>query len=512
MLGAIDVEALALPYHPVRASDGYHGGGRSYGACMLPLSTTQQQSINENLWLHFYQMGQLTRPDAQPIVLVRGEGSRVWDQAGNEYLDGLSGLFTVNVGYGRREISTAVAEQLNAIPYVSPFSFPNLPMIELSAKLAAIAPTGPQTRVFLTTGGADAVETALKLAKAYQRKRGQPERSKVIARRVSYHGTSMGALSVNGVTSIRNGFGPLVPGARHVPVPYRYRCDYCALHGACRGTCADEIERLIEFEGPETIAAMIMEPVQNSGGAIVSPPGYLQRVRELCDRYGIVMISDEVICGFGRVGGWFGSSEMGVQPDIATCAKGLTSGYAPLGAALVGKHIADAFVSTSDADKFMHGITFGGHPASCAAALANLAILEREELTERARGMGEYMMCELRAAVGDHPNVGEVRGMGMFMAVELVRDRATRESLLEEKLMAWLSEQLKSRGLICRADDRLEPVIQLAPPLIFTREEADQCVSIVAEAIFALGRRLGSAPVLQPVALHVAPPQALAAD
>jgi adenosylmethionine-8-amino-7-oxononanoate aminotransferase len=278
----------------------------------------------------------------------------------------------------------------------------------------------------------------------------------------------------------------------------------------CARRCADEVERLIEFEGADTVAALIVEPVQNSGGAIVSPPAYLRRLREICDRHGILLIADEVICGFGRVGGWFGSSELGLRPDIVTCAKGLTSGYAPLGAALVRREIADAFVGDSDADKFMHGVTFGGHPSSCAAALANLAIIEREGLTERSRSLGDYMQRELRAAVGEHPNVGEVRGMGMFMAVELVRDRATRESLAEEKLMGWLSDQLRGRGLICRADDRLEPVIQLAPPLVLTREEADRCVAIVAESIFALGRLLGSAPTL--VALPTAIPQAIAAD
>jgi len=463
---------------------------------MVSLDTARQQTLAENVWLHFFQMGHLSSTSARPTVLVRGEGSRVWDQDGNEYIDGLSGLFTVNVGYGRREIAEAVAAQLADIAYVSPFSFPSLPMIDLSAKLAAITTTGPRSRVFLTSGGSDAVEAALKLAKAYQRKRGEPERTKVIARRVSYHGTSMGALSVNGVTSIRNGFGPLVPGARHAPLPYRYRCDYCALHGACRNICVDEVERLIEFEGPETIAAVIMEPVQNSGGAIVSPPGYLQRVREICDRYGIIFIVDEVICGFGRVGGWFGSGEMGVSPDIITCAKALTSGYAPLGAMIARKELADAFSSDDDADKFMHGVTFGGHPASAAAALANLAIMEREGLPERSRALGAYLLRELRAAVGEHPNVGEVRGMGMFMAVELVRDRATRESLAEEKLMVWVSDQLKRRGLICRADDRLEPVIQLAPPLVLSRDEADRCVAVVAEVVQALGRKLGTAPTL----------------
>lgn len=480
---------------------------------MSTLTQSQQQTLAENVWLHFFQMGHMSSPGARPTVLVRGAGSRVWDQDGNEYLDGLSGLFTVNVGYGRHEITQAMAEQSDAIAYVSPFSFPSLPMIDLSARLAAITPTGPGSRVFLTTGGSDAVESALKIAKAFQRRRGFAERTKVIARRSSYHGTSMGALSVNGVTSIRNGFGPLVPGARHVPLPYSYRCDYC--DGVCVGdSCAlryaQEVERLIEFEGPETVAAIIMEPVQNSGGAIVSPPAYMRRVRELCDQHGILFIADEVICGFGRVGGWFGSAEMGVSPDIVTCAKGLTSGYAPLGATIVRREIADAFVSDSDADKLMHGITFGGHPAACAAALANLRILEDEGLTERSRALGSSMMRELRAAVGGHPNVGEVRGMGMFMAIELVRDRASRESLAEEKLMGWLSDQLKRRGLICRADDRLEPVIQLAPPLVLNQEEADRCVAIVADAIHALGRRLGTAPVL--VAMPAVSELAVAAD
>ncbi|WP_322513309.1 aspartate aminotransferase family protein [Chloroflexus sp.] len=479
---------------------------------MSTLTNNRLQALSDNVWLHFFQMGHFSSTGARPTVLVRGEGSRVWDQDGNEYIDGLSGLFAVNVGYGRREIIEAISAQLNEIAYVSPFSFPSLPLIDLSARLAAISPTGPRSRVFLTTGGSDAVETALKIAKAYQRRRGFADRSKIIARRVSYHGTSLGALSVNGVTSLRNGFGPLVPGARHVPLPYRYRCDYCALHSGCRKVCVDEVERLIEFEGPETIAAIIMEPVQNSGGAIVSPPGYLQHIRQICDHYGIVMIVDEVICGFGRVGDWFGSTAMGVQPDIITTAKAMTSGYAPLGAAIVRDAIADVFVSDNDADKFMHGITFGGHAASCAAALANLDIIEREHLLERSREMGAYLMRELEAAVGDHPNVGEVRGMGMFMAVELVRDRTTRESLAEERLMVWLSDQLKQRGLICRADDRLEPVIQLAPPLILTREEADRCVRIVAEAVHALGRKLGSTPAVFAMNPPVEAKTAVAAD
>ncbi|MBK9940728.1 MAG: aminotransferase class III-fold pyridoxal phosphate-dependent enzyme [Kouleothrix sp.] len=473
---------------------------------MLPVDPTMQQTLVDNVWLHFFQMGHTASTSARPTtILVRGEGSRVWDQSGGEYIDALSGLFCVNAGYGRREIVDAIAAQLMDIPFVSPFSFPSLPQIQLAGQLAAISPIGPKTRTFFVTGGSEAVETALKLAKAYQRKRGFHERHKTIARRVAYHGTTMGALSVNGLTSIRNGFGPLVPGARHVPLPHRLRCGYCALGQQCAGTCADEVERLVEFEGPETIAAIIMEPVQNSGGAIVPPPDYLRRVRQICDHYGILLIADEVICGFGRLGHWFGVNAFGVVPDMITCAKGITSGYAPLGAVLVRPEVADAFLG-DEADKFMHGITFGGHPASCAAALANLAILEREQLNQRAWSMGDYLMRELRAAVGEHPNVGDIRGMGMFMAIELVRDRIGNQPLEEPNLMAWLSDQFKRRGLICRADDRLDPVIQLAPPLNLPAEDADQVVAIVADVIHALGRRLGTQPTMEAVTVPLAAP------
>ena len=468
---------------------------------MSSVDPALQQTFTENVWLHFFQMGHSSSTSARPTILVRGEGSRVWDQDGNAYIDALAGLFCVNAGYGRREIVEAVAAQMLDISFVSPFSFPNLPQIKLAGELAKISPMGPQTRSFFVTGGSEAVETALKLAKSYQRKRGFGDRHKTISRRVAYHGTTMGALSVNGLSGVRNGFGPLVPGARHVPLPHRYRCDYCALAAQCSGTCADEIERLIEFEGPETIAAIIMEPVQNSGGAIVPPPGYLQRVRQLCDHHGILMIADEVICGFGRVGDWFGSSALGVVPDIMTCAKGITSGYAPLGAVMVRKEVADAFIG-DEGDKFMHGITFGGHPASCAAALANIAIIEREQLNERARTMGDYMIRELRAAVGEHPNVGDIRGMGLFLALELVYDQRTKQPLEEPNLMGWLSDQFKCRGLICRADDRLDPVIQLAPPLNIPQAEADQVVAIVADVIHALGRKMGTQPVMEAVVLE----------
>jgi len=455
------------------------------------------KAVAENAWLHFGQMEQLQDPSNQTII-VRGDNARVWDSDGNEYIDALAGLFCVNAGYGRSEIAAAVARQLSDIAYVSPFSFPNLPAVELAAKLAELAPLGDAPRAFFTSGGSEAVESALKIAKQYQRLQGYADRTKTISRRYAYHGTTLGALSVSGLPGLRTPFGPLVPGARHVPVAHRSACRSCRLAPACFGACTDEIEALIEFEGPQTIAAMIMEPVQNSGGALVPPPDYLRTVRQICDHYGIVLIMDEVITAFGRIGAWFGSRLFGIQPDIITVAKGLTSGYVPMGAALVRKTIADVFMG-DESRKLLHGLTFGGHPAAAAAANANLAILERERLAERATTMGRYLSQQLEAALHAHPNVGEIRGMGLFMAIELVQDRTSSQALAEERLMGWLSEQLKQRGVICRADDRLDPVIQLAPPLTIPRADIDIVVEVIAEVLELLGRRVGSLP--QPFAV-----------
>ncbi len=466
---------------------------------MRTMPPATQRAIAEHTWLHFYQMEHLQDP-AHQIVIVRGENSRVWDHRGNEYIDALAGLFCVNAGYGRAEIADAVRDQLLQIAYVSPFSFPNLPAVELAAKLAELAPLGESPRAFFTSGGSEAVESALKIAKQYHRLRGEPGRVKIIARRYAYHGTTMGALSVNGLPGLRNQFAPLVPGARHVPIPHRYRCPSCRFEAACTRACTDEITALIEFEGPETIAALIMEPVQNSGGAIVPPPEYYHTVRQICDHYGIVLIMDEVITAFGRIGAWFGSDIFGVKPDIITVAKGLTSGYMPLGAALARKEIADAFLG-DEGRKLMHGLTYGGHPAAAAAANANLAILERENLPRRSADLGAYLIEQLHLALDGHPNVGDIRGMGLFVAIELVRDRASRAPLHEERLMGWLSDQLRRRGVICRADDRLDPVIQIAPPLSIPRADLDEVVRVVAEVLHLLGRRVGSLPTSIPMAL-----------
>lgn len=460
-------------------------------AIPMPEPAELRRAIADNVWLHFTQMREFAEGErlARPTVIVRGEGSKIWDTDGNEYIDGLAGLFCVNVGYGRREIVEAMTAQLEQIHFVSPFSFPNVPGTVLADRLAKIAPTGEGSRSFFVTGGSEAVETALKLAKAYQRKRGFPGRYKTISRRYAYHGTTMGALSITGLASARNPYEPLVPGARHVPIPFRYRCAYCQQADACTFACVDEVERAIAFEGPESIAAVIMEPVQNSGGCIVPPDGYYQRIRELCDHHGILLIMDEVICGFGRTGAMFGSELFNVQPDIMTVAKGLTSAYAPLGAAIVRREIAEVFTGDDD-DKFQHGITFGGSPVAAAAALANLDILERENLPARSKEMGEYLKSTLGGMLGDHPHVGEIRGAGLFVGIELVRNRETKERLEDKGLLGWLSDSMKSRGLICRADDRLDAVIQLSPPLNIERADVDRMCQIIADTLHEMRDRL----------------------
>ena len=446
-------------------------------------------AIADHSWLHFYQMQNLI--DRPPLVITRGEGATVYDQHGKPYIDALAGLFCVNAGYGREEIARAMYEQATRIHYVSSFSYPNEPAVRVAEKLARLAPVRGEgdARVFFVSGGSEAVESALKIAKQYQRARGFAGRYKTVSRRLAYHGTTMGALSVTGLHSVRAPFEPLVPGARHAPMTLHYRCPYCQSAPDCTLQCERELEALVEQEGAETVAAIILEPVQNSGGCIVPHEDYYRRIRELCDRTGIVLIMDEVICGFGRVGEWFGTEHFGIQADIITCAKGLTSAYAPLGAAIVSKEIADTFLG-HEQNKLMHGITFGGHPVSAAAAMANLAILEREQLCYRSQLSGEYLMGRLKEALDSRSVVGDIRGLGLFIGVELVKDKRTRESLHAEADIGWLSDQLLQRGLICRADDRLDPVIQLSPPLVISKEEMDRVVDVLAEVIAALENRI----------------------
>ncbi|MFL5760170.1 MAG: aspartate aminotransferase family protein [Thermomicrobiales bacterium] len=457
-----------------------------------------REAIRDNVWLHFTQMSHYRDAETKPLVLVKGEGSTVWDDQGKIYLDFLAGIYSVNAGYGQRRIMEAMMAQLEQLPFVNPFGYASVPTAVLADRLGELAPLGGNARVFFTSGGSESVESALKLSKQYQQERGFPNRYKTISRRGAYHGTTMGALSVNGLTGARNLFGPLVPGARHAPMSHRYRCPYCKNEPGCNLMCYEEIERLVDFEGPDQIAAIITEPVQNAGGCI--PPGsidYFKRIRQLCDRTGILMIMDEVICGFGRLGELFGSTYFGVEPDLITTAKGITSSYAPLGAVLVRKSVADGFDSGPG---FLHGLTFGGHPVSCAAALANLDIMLEEDLPGRAKESGAYLRSQLEAAFANHPNVGDIRGVGLFLGVELVKDRATKEPPAEPEMLHWLTDRMREEGLILRNDDRGDPTTQLCPPLVVSKDECDRVVTILHRSFDELGKKLGTVPTVHAAA------------
>ncbi len=416
-------------------------------------------------------------------IIDRGDGCYLWDIDGNQYLDGLAGLFVNQVGHGRSELADAARDQAATLGYFPIWTYAHPSAVRLAARLAELAP-GDINRVFFTTGGSEAVESAWKLARQYFRAIGQPDRYKVISRHLSYHGTTMGALSITGIADLRIPFEPLVPGACKVANTNEYRCTMCANAGGCTLACANDIEEVIVREGPESVAAVFVEPVQNAGGCFVPPDGYFRQVREICDRYGVLLVSDEVICAFGRIGHWFGSQRFEYQPDIITCAKGLTSGYAPLGAMLVSDRIAEPFVGTGAT--FLHGLTFAGHPVSCAVALANLEIFEREHLLDHVRA-NESLFRKALDDLCDLPIVGEIRGTGYFYGIELVKDRDTKETFTSEEsdrlLRGFLSNRLLELGLICRADDRGEPVIQLSPPLIAGEEEFETINRILRQAL-----------------------------
>jgi adenosylmethionine-8-amino-7-oxononanoate aminotransferase len=431
-----------------------------------------QESAKRHLWMHFTRMSSYADHDVP--VITRGEGAYVYDQRGKRYLDGLSGLFVTMVGHGRTEIADAASRQMKDLAYFPLWSYAHPRAVELAERLAGLAP-GDLNRVFFTTGGSEAVESAWKLARQYFKVKGEPSRYKVLSRYIAYHGTTMGALSITGLPAIKTPFEPLVPGGVRVPNTNFYRAPE---HGddieAFGRWAADAIEQAIVMEGPETVAAVYLEPVQNSGGCFPPPPGYFARVREICDRYGVLLVSDEVICAFGRLGYYFGSQRYGYQPDMITVAKGLTSGYAPLGALLVSDRLMEPFLK--EATTFLHGITFAGHPVSAAVAHANLDIFEKEDLLGNVRANEAAFRATLER-LNDLPIVGEVRGDGYFYGIELVKDKASRETFDDDEserlLRGFLSGALFEAGLICRADDRGDPVVQLAPPLTCGQEEFD---------------------------------------
>ncbi|MEA2145350.1 MAG: hypothetical protein QOG59_937 [Solirubrobacteraceae bacterium] len=447
-------------------------------------SKTLQEMARRHLWMHFTRMSAYA--DHEVPIIVRGEGCYVYDQHGKRFLDGLSALFCVNIGHGRADIAQAGADQARDLGFFTNWSYAHPPAIELAGRIASLAP-GDLNRVFFTSGGSEAVESALKLARQYYEVTGKPNKHKLIAREIAYHGTSMGALSATGITALREPFEPMLAGGCHVPNTNTYRLR----EGADPSELAETIAARIEFEGPDTVAAVILEPVQNAGGCFVPPEGYFQRVREICDEYDVLLISDEVICAWGRLGEWFGAQRYDYQPDIITTAKGLTSAYAPMGAVIVSDRIAEPFLTGTTS--FTHGFTFGGHPMSAAIAMANLDAFEREGVLENVRaneGTFRGMLDGLR----ELPIVGDVRGAGYFQAIELVKDQDTKESFNDEEsetlLRGFLSGELYRQGLICRADDRGDPVIQLSPPLIAGPEQFDEIETILRSVLTEAGRRM----------------------
>ena len=433
-----------------------------------------------HLWGHFSRHGDQTSPP----VITRGEGARIFDDRGRSYLDGLSGLFVVQAGHGREELADAAAKQAKELAFFPLWSYATPPAIELAERLAGYAP-GDLNRVFFTTGGGEAVESAWKLAKQYFKLKGKPGKHKVISRAIAYHGTPQGALAITGIPALKEAFEPLTPGAFRVPNTNIYRATE---HGddpkAFGRWAADRIAEAIEFEGPDTVAAVFLEPVQNAGGCFPPPPGYFQRVREICDEYDVLLVSDEVICAFGRIGSMFACNDFDYIPDMITCAKGMTSGYSPIGAMIASDRLFEPFNDNSTS--FAHGYTFGGHPVSAAVALANLDIFEREGLNDRVRDLAPAFRSTLER-LNDLPIVGDVRGEGYFYGIELVKDKTTKETFTpdesERVLRGFLSTALFDAGLYCRADDRGDPVVQLAPPLICGQGEFDEIEQILRSVL-----------------------------
>jgi len=437
-------------------------------------ATELQEAARRHLWLHFAPLGR----DEELTVFVRGEGCYVYDQQGRRYLDALSSLFCVNVGHGRGELADAAGAQARELAYATTWGTAHPRAVELATRVAQLAP-GDLNRVFFTSGGSEAVESALKLAHGYHRACGEPTRVKVIARELAYHGTTLGALSATGLPSVRDPFEPLIARGCHVPHTDSYRNE-----GADPSLAADAIEERILLEGPDTVSAVILEPVQNSGGCIPPPPDYFQAVRRICDRYGVLLISDDTICSWGRLGTWFGAQRFDYLPDIITTAKGMTSAYVPMGAMIASDRVAEPFLEAGAL--FAHGLTFGGHPVAAAVALANIDLLEQDALLDHVRA-NEPLLRSTLEALYDLPIVGDVRGAGYFWGIELVRDQASKQRFdadtAQELTESVLAPALHQRGLICRASDRGYPVIQLAPPLTAGIEQFEEIGEILRSVL-----------------------------
>jgi adenosylmethionine-8-amino-7-oxononanoate aminotransferase len=447
-----------------------------------------QRAAKDHLWLHFARMGGYR--DADVPIIVRGDGCYLEDAEGNRYLDGLAGLFAVQIGYSYgEEVGQAALEQMRELPFYTNWSYAHPRAIELAHEVASLAP-GDLNRVFFVSGGSEAVESAWKLARQYHTARGE-RRWKAVGRHIAYHGTTLGALSINGIPGLRAPFEPLVPDVLHVRNTNRFRRPTGESEQEFTAMLLDDLEIAILHAGPETVAMVIMEPVQNAGGAFTPPAGYFAGVREICDRYGILLCADEVITGFGRLGWWFGSERYDIRPDLITCAKGMSSAYASIGAVIARDEIIEPFLD--DRSMFLHGITFGGHPVQSAMALANLEIMKRERIVENVRE-NEPRVREILSQLLDLPIAGDLRGCGYFWALELVKDQETLAMFSDDEsetlLRGFLSGRLFERGLICRADDRGEPVVQISPPLVAREAEFEEIAGILGDVLAEAWERI----------------------
>ena len=427
-------------------------------------------------------------------VFVRAQGIYLWDAMGKRYIDGLSTLWNVHVGHGRTEITRAAAEQMDRLAFAPALVGPaSDTTVRLASRLAEMAPEG-LTRVVFTSGGSEANESMIRLVRAYWKARGEPRRTRFVTLNQGYHGSSSGAAMLTGIPVFNRQMEPGLPGVRHMARPHCYRCELGKTWPGCELACADELERIVEREGADAVAAFVAEPVQGGGGVVVPPRGWLPRIREICDRHGVLMVCDEVITGFGRTGSLFACAGEDVTPDVLVIAKGITSGYLPLGAMLFREELFQILLARGD-DAFFHGYTYTGHPVACAAALANLDIIERERLVERAAEMGPYLQERL-ATLSDLPAVGHVRGRGLMAAVELVKDKATRDPFaLEEQVGRRVLEEALANGLllrVCPGD-----TLALCPPLVVTREQIDEMVAVLRDAITAVAAD-GSPPPYPP--------------
>jgi adenosylmethionine-8-amino-7-oxononanoate aminotransferase len=453
-----------------------------------PFAPIERQAL-DHIWIHSARWLDLAERDGLHVI-VRGEGSTLYDAHGRAFLDGLSGLYVVNVGHGRKEIGEAMAKQAGELAYSSSANYTNLAAVQLGETLAKLTP-GDLNRFFFCSGGSEAIESAMKIAKQVQAMRGFPKRYKIIARRGGYHGATFGAMSI---TSSRNEkfFGPFMYGVSFVASPNRYRNDFGLEGEAGDLACANAIEQEILAQGPDTVAAVVGEPISVANSNHVPSPKYWQRVREICDKHGVLLILDEVINGFGRTGTMFATEQFGIVPDLMTMAKGLSSGYAPIAAVAVGEKLFDEFKKQDVA--LAHLLTFGGQAVSCAAALKNIEILQREELPQRSARNGVYLL-ERMNALRSHPTVGDVRGLGLMVAAELVKDKATKEpfglgpAAAAHPFCRRVVELMEQRGLLTR----VFMALQLCPPLVVTREEIDRMVAIVDESLAVAEKEHGFA-------------------